>query len=505
MKKNFIYLIKALIFAVIALFTVYKVNAVMITKQFYDDTWPTTSTFTKFYDMKSNTVDVLFLGSSMTASAFNPQNLYDDCGITSYNLGSEQQNLLSSYYWIKEALKYQNPKAIVLDTSMVFEYDKSEPLNAKESNTRMAIDPMKWSSNKIDAVNDICKFDKNQKKLSYYFTNIRFHNRWTKLKEDDFSSKDLLSHYDLKGYAPLSGKCGNEAYCYTDGESDEIAKPVHVSKVFLDRIVKICEEENIALILVKTPSPNGHISKYNYMKKYANDNNVRYLDLFESSVCSEIGYDFPNEISLDGYHHNIWGAKKITDYIGNILKDEYGIQSEKSEQWELSRSYYNEVLEDANLNDYNSFDSFLSNAIRDRYTVFIALQDDGKYIIDEKILDSLKGLGLIGLHERKTVDESNIKPISYYAVIDVYGKQLFDECSVDEEYDISVQTEDGLAKNGIIRDGKTQYEISCKGDERFNSSSIKIDGTEYSPKKIGINVVVYSNDQKKVICSKSFE
>lgn len=130
-----------------------------------------------FLRNEKNTADVLFWGSSHAASFFIPQELYNSFGITSYNLGCDQQNLLTSYFWLKEALNYQKPKAVILDCYMLFTYNAEEALNTAESCTRKAFDYMKWSQVKKEAVKTICQLDENQTLSSYYFPNIRYHSR----------------------------------------------------------------------------------------------------------------------------------------------------------------------------------------------------------------------------------------------------------------------------------------------------------------------------------------
>ena len=155
MKKVFFW-IKAIIFLCIAALCICVVNVILLPKYMNDSQWPTTATFTQFYLLEDNSVDVLFLGSSHAASAFNPQVVYDHENIASYNLASEQQNLLVSYYWLKEALETQQPEAVVLDVLMLFDFIKDEPRNTEEAMQRKSIDFMKWSANKVEAVHDIC-------------------------------------------------------------------------------------------------------------------------------------------------------------------------------------------------------------------------------------------------------------------------------------------------------------------------------------------------------------
>ena len=55
-------LIKAIIFVMLSSGTVLFLNQVLTPKYFYNNTWPTTSTYLGFYKMERNTVDVLFFG-----------------------------------------------------------------------------------------------------------------------------------------------------------------------------------------------------------------------------------------------------------------------------------------------------------------------------------------------------------------------------------------------------------------------------------------------------------
>ena len=123
-----------------------------------DNYWPLDVTYQSFYEMEKDSVDVIFLGSSHAISAFSPQMLYDGCGIRSFNLGSEEQSLLVSYYWLKEALRFQKPQAVVLDTVVCFPFMET-PYNCNEASIRKAIDPMKWSPVKFAAVRDIGRLD----------------------------------------------------------------------------------------------------------------------------------------------------------------------------------------------------------------------------------------------------------------------------------------------------------------------------------------------------------
>ena len=64
---------------------------------------------------KDSSYDVLFMGSSHMNGMMDPSVLYDKYGITSFNYATGGQPVNVTYYLLKEALKTQSPKIVVLD------------------------------------------------------------------------------------------------------------------------------------------------------------------------------------------------------------------------------------------------------------------------------------------------------------------------------------------------------------------------------------------------------
>ena len=100
------------------------------------------------YYEPSDTIDVLFVGSSHTYCGINPNVLWRGEGIAAYNFTSGGQPLWTSYYYINEALKSQKPSLIVLDMLYTFvDYDNG--YRPKEQNT---LNPLYPSFNKLNMV-----------------------------------------------------------------------------------------------------------------------------------------------------------------------------------------------------------------------------------------------------------------------------------------------------------------------------------------------------------------
>ena len=484
--KKFIW--RGILLIVLIFLFVSLTNRVLIPKYYFDQDWPTTSTFIDFYKLEENTVDVLFFGSSHSVSSFSPQKLYDEFSIRSYNLSSEQQNLLVSYYWLKEALKYQTPKAVVLDTYILYPHKKGEALNSDESTTRKALDFMRWSKNKIAAIEDVANLDEKQSKVSYYFTNIRFHTRWKELSEDDFTFLKMEERGGLKGFSAFSGFCMSEKYVpFKADASDEEATMHPVMKEYLDRIVQLCKAEGITLILTKTPSTEVNIKKYNTLMKYSEENEITYIDYNEELVYQEAGFNYSKD-SHDIYGHlNIWGAEKATEYMGKYLIENVPIEKTTDIQWESSSAYYADIKKNCDLTKIEDIGTYLHELQDDRYTVFLAVKDDGVNSLNDEIKNSLRELGLTADFDKEEAYQK-----SYYAVLDKDG--------VTEE-----MSEWPLEASGSMRNGREWYKITSEGYNVGNDCSIIISGNKYAQNLRGFNIVVYDNDLKKVIDSVVFD
>lgn len=268
----------AIVFVWLLLCAVWTVNRTLMPKYGYQNTNPLTETYKGFYRMEPNTIDVLFLGSSHTGSAFNPQELYNDYGIRSYNLGNNSQPLWISYYWLLEALKYQTPQVVVLDTYCLYINGKKN-----ESAARVPLDSMRFGAVKREAVKTVCDMDNSQSALSYFFPNIRFHTRWTGLNENDFLRGENPTPQS-KGFWLYRNRCGDEEYApfSTDeaaGEEEFLPEPGE----YLDKITTLCKERGIQLILVKTPTHAQTTKRHNTVSAYAEKHDLLFYDFNEIS------------------------------------------------------------------------------------------------------------------------------------------------------------------------------------------------------------------------------
>ena len=88
--------------------------------------------------------------------------------------------------------------------------------------------------------------------------------------------------------------------------------------MYFEKIVKLCEENNVKLVLISTPSmKNWSYSKHMGAKDLAEDNNVSFIDLNLGNV---LNINWNKETKDNGDHLNYNGAVKVSNYIGEYLK-----------------------------------------------------------------------------------------------------------------------------------------------------------------------------------------
>ena len=84
-------------------------------------------------------------------------------------------------------------------------------------------------------------------------------------------------------------------------------------------------------MLYSGPSPvNYNYKKHNGLAAYAKEQKIPYLDL--NLKQKELGIDWQMDTVDKGDHLNLTGARKVTRYLGNYLKENYELPDHREEQ-----------------------------------------------------------------------------------------------------------------------------------------------------------------------------
>lgn len=277
----------------------------------------------RFYEEKKNSIDVIFLGSSHTYCGFSPMELWNSYGISSYNLGTSAQSMACSYYLLKEAIRTQSPEAVVLDIYSI-QYKK---YFYNEAFLHSAIDFIPLNSTKLELYQDLlCKTMSQEQALEYLFPIMKYHGRWNELNSRDFTLGD---GYD-KGSWMRYDIDPREEPEYTT----ETAKIFKGGVAYFDKIVQLCEENDVELVLCLLPMSEGknykkYVKRANSLIQHAEEKGLQTVnfELLREEINLDYSSDFDNST-----HLNINGAVKVTRYIGEYLTTKYQITDHRGEE-----------------------------------------------------------------------------------------------------------------------------------------------------------------------------
>ncbi len=275
---------------------------------------------------EENDFDVLFFGSSNMQLMVNPLQLWNEYGITSYNFGNTSERLPVTYWTIKNALEYTNPKVIVIEVSQYGQTEKYKDMYS----VHLAWDRFPLSLTKIKAVYDVLSPSDPRHEL--LFDIILYHDRWDELTDEDFSRK----YSKNRGYAVNHEYIAYERPEYEFRIDDAATKTEGV--MYLERTVEELQEKGIQVVFVHSPEVNSEEkqARINAASVTAQKYNIPFIDF---TVMDECVVDYATDLS-DADHANIQGATKLTHYLGEYLVANYPLASHTGDDsyndWDLS-------------------------------------------------------------------------------------------------------------------------------------------------------------------------
>lgn len=384
-------------------------------------------TLQNYYAQKKGSVDVLLVGSSQMGVNLNGDTLWENYGISFYNLWGMYQPFYSSYYYIKEAIKVNCPKIVVLEVSAA-SYGDTEPLS-QLANT---LGFRHFSANRLSAVNSCADVSE---RAEMFLGFPEYHMRYSELTAIDFEnypwSKGLENYKgDLAIYGYSENEIATADLCGFSAIDDK-------QEYYLRAIIELCRENGLPLVLVKTPTysdNNTHRhTAYNTVGLIAEEQNVPYINY--NLLFDEIGFTSSDYVP-DG-HLNVYGARKVAEHFGQYLKDNYS-----------------EILADHRGDpEYESWNIFAHNR---QNQILLYITDNP----DDYINELLGGSKCVSVIEYKS---GSLAPDDFSSInqkLDALNLQnrVGDECDFEQfllgTHSVSVSKDDSACSLSI--DGKTK-------------------------------------------------
>lgn len=332
MRDKIKVLIRVICFMILLIFLFTKVNSVLMRKSI-SGAWDMTIKTNGFYNEKEDSIEVMGFGSSHMYCTVNPLVMWDEIGVPSYLLTSQQQPPCVTYYYIKEALKTQSPKVVILETYMF----TLEPSQYNEGVYHDAIDFLKPSKNRRELISELVP---EGERKNYYIPFLKYHTRWEELTKSDFDNSYLEKKDWLKGHVFL--KDSQEIFIDEKVVNSNVRLPIpEENLMYLNKIVELSKEEGFELVFIASPYAVNEAEQgvFNSIGDYAAENGIDFLDF--NRLSGEVGLNIEEDF-YDIGHTNVKGSEKVTRYIGKYLRDKFSLEDSRAND---NYEDYNEALE----------------------------------------------------------------------------------------------------------------------------------------------------------------
>ena len=337
-------------------------------------------TINGLYDEPAASLDVLYLGGSHANAAFDPMSLYETYGYTGYVLYSWAQPMWTSYYYLEEALKTQNPKVVVLDAfGMAYgnTYLATSDYDSTSDQYSLLIRP---GLTRVKLALAMSRCQAEHKSITRYLPHVRYHNRWKSLTASDWLWPFVTEHSTNKGFGPL----------YLTESFDTPAVPESPAPAtiyapcqeYLDKIGALCAEKGIPLVVTVTPyilASDAEYDLYRQVGDWCAANGAAFLNYLEGEDAARLGFDYGTDLADHG-HVNWRGAAKITADLGAFLAEHYDLPDHRNDpayrQWEADLLVEKQDKQNMDLKLQATLPDLLAKAADDSYVTVIAVRGD---------------------------------------------------------------------------------------------------------------------------------
>lgn len=305
----------------------------------------------EFYE-RDEQYDVLLFGSSHMMNSLLPLEMFGERGIRAFNLGMTNESLATSYWRLRDALDRRTPEVVVVEASMVTYGMKVDPADPNAlALLHNSLDSMPLGAVKVQAVADLFGAADLEHIFEYLVPLAVCHDRWYALTEEDFhpwqqADRGAMPIRSL--YTPES-----EPLLHSDGQ----AEPPAVGREYLTRILTLCEQRGIPVVLLNVPyfTTEQDLQIFNALPELtAGFENVRCINLFGTDFA-----DWRTDFSDAAGHLNAAAAGRLSRWLANELADFYDLPDHRGEEsaqrWEQdrgisTRQQWNKLLGAADLN-----------------------------------------------------------------------------------------------------------------------------------------------------------
>ena len=276
------------------------------------------------YAQPRNSVDVLVVGSSLAYAGVNTNELWSRYGIAAYDLCSAEQPFWVSYYTIREALRTQRPKLIVLDVKPASYFaDYSKP-----GRVVLSTYGIRGPENRLGAI-FACVEDRREA-WQYILGMSPVHGNYANVEAADFAVppdnggrgtawKGFIEMNETKPFPASSA-------AWTNTE-----KPINRrEEEYARKIFELAREEGIDLLLLCAPYAEYAADHpyYNTLWRIAGEYGIDGINFNHPSLRSLMNYSYD---FADSQHLNVRGSEVFSRRLGYELKKRFDLPDRRGD------------------------------------------------------------------------------------------------------------------------------------------------------------------------------
>ncbi|HJC58149.1 MAG TPA: hypothetical protein H9700_12440 [Candidatus Eisenbergiella intestinipullorum] len=343
-----------------------------------------------FYALDKNTVDVMCYGSSHVYAGISPVVLWEEYGISSYDLAGTYQPLWNTYYNMKETLKYQKPEVMIVDLyGITSQNEYSETTNFIKN-----VSSMRMSWNKIQ---NICASVPPEKFLTYFFEYPLIHDSYTEISQGNYEEEvNNIGGDCFKGFRP-SFEVTRFDQLEDIKKVKEKTDPGEKNREYLQKMEELAEENGIELVFLVVPYAGinaEHQAWYNWVKDWAEERKIAFLD--GNCMLEDMQFDINTGFAEES-HLNYTGAECFTHYLGEYLAEHYSLKDRRKEggyqSWQKYSDCWERYIWGRSISEIGDLKEYV-DMISTGTDYILAISMDGEYESLGQDLEQLKKLGL---------------------------------------------------------------------------------------------------------------
>lgn len=267
-----------------------------------------------------NTIDAVAIGDSLVYSSISPMEIWNDYGYTVFDCSEAALVMSDAYKSLEVAVSSQHPKIVFFEADVLFRNSKKQAL-----------------------------YSKSIKLLKEYVPIFKYHDNWKKVLFKGFDDNKYYGFVNSdKGFKYINKTKPAPKKDYMKVTTKERKIPEGNLEVF-EKMVDLCNKNGVKLVVIAIPNQgNWKYSKHLSTKKITTNLNVEFIDL---NLNNPLEIDWQKESRDKGRHLNYKGAKKVSNFIGNYLKESNLFTNHKDDpKYEVWNKAYELYLDKLNKN-----------------------------------------------------------------------------------------------------------------------------------------------------------